>query len=627
MSIATQITRLTTLRNNIRTKLISLGILSSSATSATLSDCYDGINAVTAQSATTYTPTTSNQTIAAGKYLSGAQTISGDANLVPSNIKSGVSLFNVTGSYEGDTGKKQVFFIDYDGTVLYSYSASYANNMTELPPNPTHTGLVSQGWNWTLAQIKAQLTSIPNGPVWVGQLYTTSSGATEIDVEITENTKNPWFRFTINRLHVIDWGDGTTQNVTGSSLTASAAVMHTYSSAGQYTIKLSPYYSSNCEHSFYTNGAYDRLFRISKNGNTSSTSYAACVKAIRLGSGCVSIGPWGFSDCTSLEYITVSQSVTSFAGNDIFDNCSSLKSLTIPNGITAINSNSASYYSYCFNGCTSLKNVSLPSTIETIGGYAFLNCSSLKSITFSSLVSVLGIYQNCFEKCASLEEVHFPNSVSYYGNSSNSHYFRGCSSLKIVEGSAPGSLYSFDGCYSLTEVNYVSTLGIGQYAFEDCKSLKNVTISGDTTSIGSYAFYGCRSLESITLPRNITSISANAFQNCIALKSIVLPYMLSVLTNNEFSGCAALESVVIDSGVTTIQNTTFSGCYGLRAIYFKGTTPPAAAGSSWYSAFSTGTENYEKCTLYVPTGYLSAYTGATNYPSTSRVNYVEWDPT
>ena len=54
--------------------------------------------------ATTYTPTTSNQTIASGTYLTGTQTISGDANLVAGNIKSGTTIFGVTGTYSGGGG-------------------------------------------------------------------------------------------------------------------------------------------------------------------------------------------------------------------------------------------------------------------------------------------------------------------------------------------------------------------------------------------------------------------------------------------------------------------------------------------------------------------------------------------
>ena len=53
---------------------------------------------VTTKGATTYTPGTSDQTIASGTYLTGAQTISGDADLVASNIKSGVTIFGVAGS-------------------------------------------------------------------------------------------------------------------------------------------------------------------------------------------------------------------------------------------------------------------------------------------------------------------------------------------------------------------------------------------------------------------------------------------------------------------------------------------------------------------------------------------------
>ena len=50
---------------------------------------------MTEQSAQTITPSTTNKTISSGQYLTGTQTIKGDANLVAGNIKSGISIFGV----------------------------------------------------------------------------------------------------------------------------------------------------------------------------------------------------------------------------------------------------------------------------------------------------------------------------------------------------------------------------------------------------------------------------------------------------------------------------------------------------------------------------------------------------
>ena len=72
----------------------------SSVTVGAVSRTYVG-SGVTKKSAATYTPGTSDQTIASGQYLSGKQTIKGDANLLPGNIKSGVSVFGVDGAYVG----------------------------------------------------------------------------------------------------------------------------------------------------------------------------------------------------------------------------------------------------------------------------------------------------------------------------------------------------------------------------------------------------------------------------------------------------------------------------------------------------------------------------------------------
>lgn len=58
---------------------------------------------IASQEAQTITPAVTAQTIEAGKYLAGAITINGDANLLAENIKSGVTIFGVAGTYTGET--------------------------------------------------------------------------------------------------------------------------------------------------------------------------------------------------------------------------------------------------------------------------------------------------------------------------------------------------------------------------------------------------------------------------------------------------------------------------------------------------------------------------------------------
>lgn len=59
---------------------------------------------LTTQAAKTVTPGTSSQTaVASGRYTTGAVTVAGSSNLVASNIKSGVNIFGVTGTFEGES--------------------------------------------------------------------------------------------------------------------------------------------------------------------------------------------------------------------------------------------------------------------------------------------------------------------------------------------------------------------------------------------------------------------------------------------------------------------------------------------------------------------------------------------
>jgi hypothetical protein len=348
---------------------------------------------------------------------------------------------------------KQVNFIDYDGTLLYSYTAQEANALTSLPDNPAHSGLTAQGWNWTLAQIKAQLTAAPDGPVWVGQMYITQSGDTEIDVSMPEGRLSPIMTIAVNGTVTVDWGDNTTaDSVTGSSLTTRQAVPHTYSAAGEYTIKIHVVSGS---FTFYGSSVYTILRK-----NTTAAQnevYANCVRSVRIGSGITSIGEDGFVKCYSLASITIPSGVTSI-GDYAFSSCYSLVSVTIPSGATSI-------------GASAFRNSNIASAairggLSNIGEYAFYGCYGLLSVTIPT--SMTRINKDLLGNCRCLTSITIPSGVTSVG---------------------PSALENSFGLASVTIPSGVTS--IGGYAFQYCSSLASVTIPSSVTSIGDYAFRSC----------------------------------------------------------------------------------------------------------------------------------------
>lgn len=94
-----------------------------SGTSGTITVSGSATKELTIQAAKTITPTTSNQTaVASGRYTTGTVTVKGDANLVAGNIKNGVSIFGVVGTY-GGSGNVQTtsVIVDTENTLSNGY--------------------------------------------------------------------------------------------------------------------------------------------------------------------------------------------------------------------------------------------------------------------------------------------------------------------------------------------------------------------------------------------------------------------------------------------------------------------------------------------------------------------------
>jgi hypothetical protein len=267
-----------------------------------------------------------------------------------------------------------VKFVDYDGTLLYSYSIADAAALSELPDPPSHDGLTSQGWNYTLAQMKSQASSM--GSCMVGCNYVTTDGATRIRIKVRDPAYSDFrisFTQSVSNGVEVDWGDGTVETFTGPS---ESVRTHTYSPSEyptEYTIVLTP---NSGTLRFTTNiCGYTAQSITSPAGG-----YCSMVESVKLGA-VTSIGAYAFSNCFSLQ------------------------SISIPSGVTSIGN-------YAFNYCFSLQSISIPSGVRSIGSSAFGFCYSIRVYDFSNHASVPSLANvNAFANTSTTKKIVVPDSL------------------------------------------------------------------------------------------------------------------------------------------------------------------------------------------------------------------------
>ncbi len=212
--------------------------------------------------------------------------------------------------------------------------------------------------------------------------------------------------------------------------------------------------------------------------------------------------------------------VTSIA-NHAFSYCSSIESITIPNSVTSIGNGA-------FLDCSNLTNITIPDGVASIGAKAFYNCSSLTSITIPDSVTSIG---SCLIGiCYNIETITVDNGNTIYHSVGNciietatKTLIAGCKNSIIPDDGSVTSIgdESFYGSLNLTNITIPNgVVSIGVYAFCGCSSLENVTVLDGVTSIGSDAFFGCTSLKSIAIPKSVTSIGDYSFYYCINMSTV-----------------------------------------------------------------------------------------------------------
>lgn len=106
---------------------------------------------------------------------------------------------------------------------------------------------------------------------------------------------------------------------------------------------------------------------------------------------------------------------------------------------------------------------------------------------------------------------------------------------------------------------------IGKYAFGE-QALTSITIPDGVEYIGNYAFYFCFDLTSVTIPDSVMSIGDYVFRECENLKSIKLPKSVKKYGTGVLKGCRNLTSLELPKGVTSIGENEFHNYSYLKSV-------------------------------------------------------------
>ena len=313
------------------------------------------------------------------------------------------------GGTAGFVYPKDINFYDYDGVLLESWTLAELQTKTALPDYPTHAGLISQGWNWTLEALKTT-----NRRMNVGATYVTDDGSTRlyITIDVLGRTTIPlYFSQTVANDVVIDWGDGSaTETVEG---TGAVNTSHTYTSVGDFVIKLK---STTGTMTLGDTANKRNIFGFSPTSSDTSKNYILNrLKKVELDSN-VELNR-SFNDCYCLSCLLISKGFSMYSFTSYSFNKTAIKFIVFPDPIYFINNSiqgsnlvsvSVPYtltnlYDYAFAN-TKLKDITLPTEVGSMGSFAFLNTNLETIFIYATYISNRAFGQNYYLQNVVLSE-------------------------------------------------------------------------------------------------------------------------------------------------------------------------------------------------------------------------------
>ena len=122
---------------------------------------------------------------------------------------------------------------------------------------------------------------------------------------------------------------------------------------------------------------------------------------------------------------------------------------------------------------------------------------------------------------------------------------------------------------------------IGDYAFEGCINLAEITLPEGITAIGDCAFKNCDALMDITIPEGVTRLGDYAFADADGLQNLIVPASVSNIGSHAFYRSENLEIVTIQGDLDTISESTFEWCSKLKNVSIEGTVGGIDAYAFW----------------------------------------------
>ena len=265
-------------------------------------------------------------------------------------------------------------------------------------------------------------------------------------------------------------------------------------------------------------------------------------------------------------------------GAELYLNGEKVVDLVIPSGVTKIKD-------YTFLGCSSILTVSFPEGLKEIGCQAFANTHLIK-ISLPSTLEHMDY--RAFENCNSIIEIYNPTNLDI--NESLTNYFS--DNLKVLTSAQEKGgeielfgdyiFYIFGNEVYLVRYNGEETdvvlpqsyngknYAIYDYAFSSNYSFYTVQIPQGVTGIGENAFDDCRSLVEIFIPKTVECVSAGAFQGCFRLYRVEVENGVKIIDASAFEGCTSLTVVTLPNSLKEIDSRVFGSCTSLVKIEILG---------------------------------------------------------